>query len=333
MIGHRYRDIRTVLVESDASLRRGLRSVLVENGMREVVHGQGVRVMLDAIEQEMFDLILCDVSLLGPEFAKVMQEIRQNRIGRNPFVVIVATALEPTESRVMGTLNGGVDDLLSKPASITQLLDRVGHLVHGRKPFVATDTYVGPTRRRFVRPGENDHDLVHVPNTMRDKMVEHLPELELQRRISEGVIRVAEKKLQSPLTGLDSLISSSLERFETGGDSERLRRDFDHLLDWGRELEQRKREAGWGSVAALIEALVELVERITQSPSRPRRADLEALSKLGVMIRRKVAIEQFASLPPRPAAPSTPSGVQVPRGFGDMAARGRARQTESFGAH
>src|SRR3546814_14054009 len=83
----------------------------------------------------------------GGDACAMVQAIRHNQLGSNPFVPIIFTTWEADADVVRRVVDSGADDLLIKTLSPAQLLTRINSLVSQRKPFIVTSDYYGTQRR------------------------------------------------------------------------------------------------------------------------------------------------------------------------------------------
>jgi DNA-binding response OmpR family regulator len=286
-----FRSVRAALVEGNATLRGEMRAALVEKGIREPIVCKSMDKFIDIAGQEVLDLVVCDSGAFGAEFSAAMQRIRQNALGGNPFVVVIATLQDASLSQVQMALNGGVDDLLRRPAPAKRIIDRIDYLVKDRKPFVTTRGYVGPTRRSFSRANENESELLAVPNTLRSKVVDKVSDASLKKAIKSAVAGLKDKMAQHPLSGIDRLIQRALAW--QGGSGEELRRDFVYLNTLATEMSIHYRGGPYDHIADLAMALANLSKKIAdQAPAALRQIDLDLLSNLGSVIRSSIAAEE-----------------------------------------
>ena len=58
-------------------------------------------------------------------------------------------------ARVMAARDAGVTEFLTKPISAKGLYQRIVNVVFNPRPFIRTETYFGPDRRRNVNPNYN----------------------------------------------------------------------------------------------------------------------------------------------------------------------------------
>src|SRR4249919_1905029 len=107
--------MRILVVEDDALLAEGLKSVLVRAGhaVEHVALGKHADTLL---AEQKFDLVVLDVGLPDIDGFEVLRRLRQRRSSAN---VLVLTARDAVEDRVHG-LDIGADDYLTKPFSVTE---------------------------------------------------------------------------------------------------------------------------------------------------------------------------------------------------------------------
>ena len=284
-----FRSVRAALVEGNGQLRSDMRYALLEKGVRELTACRDVESFMDIAGRETLDLVICNSNTFDGQFTPTMQRIRQNGLGGNPFVVVIATLDEPSPGQVQQALNGGVDDLMGKPAQAKKIVDRVDFLVKGRKPFIATSSYVGPTRANFAAAGA-EGDLIEVPNTLRSKVVEKASDLAVRRAIVNAAAELKEKIAEHPLTGIDRLIRRALASHSV--DDRELRSYFANLHALCQELGGHYRTAGFSHIADLAAALSKLANSIMHhTPPGPNSVDRDLLQHLSYVVRGAIASE------------------------------------------
>jgi DNA-binding response OmpR family regulator len=114
------RDCTILVVEDDASIRRGLVDALQYAGYSVLQCGDGSAAAKMVIEAAL-DLVLLDVMLPGRDGFSILEELRR---ARPTLPVIMVTARGGETDRVRGLTNGA-DDYVVKPFSALELLARV----------------------------------------------------------------------------------------------------------------------------------------------------------------------------------------------------------------
>ncbi|WP_271408535.1 response regulator [Pseudomonas sp. Q1-7] len=116
--------MRLLLVEDDNALGAGVRAGLRQEGYTIDWLTDGASA-LHALQSEDFDLVILDLGL--PRLDGV-QVLRQLRAGGATLPVLVLTARDALEDRVMG-LDAGADDYLIKPFDLNELKARLRALL------------------------------------------------------------------------------------------------------------------------------------------------------------------------------------------------------------
>jgi DNA-binding response OmpR family regulator len=113
-----------LVVEDDTRIARVVERALTDAGHRVVVAYDGVEGLTHA-ERGLHDLIVLDWMLPEMDGVQVARELRRLKV-RTPILML--TARDAVPDRVKG-LDAGVDDYLTKPFALEELLARVRALV------------------------------------------------------------------------------------------------------------------------------------------------------------------------------------------------------------
>ncbi len=178
-----YETADTLIYDPVAAHRNGTRSVLYTLGFRNIETCTTVEALNEAIRRTPPDLAVCEAQGAVDELCDMIQMLRQGISGHsNPFLVIIVTAWEKSNSLVQRVLNSGADDLLLRPFSTALLRKRIDTHVERRKQFVITTDYVGPDRRSDPTRA-NSAELFQPPNSLKMKAAEGLNMHEVNARL------------------------------------------------------------------------------------------------------------------------------------------------------
>ena len=111
-----------LVIEDEAAIRRGLTEVLEAKGHRVQAAASGIEGLELALAGRAPDLVLLDIMLPGLGGFEVLRGIRASTPG---LPVIMITAKGQEADKVLG-FELGVDDYVTKPFSVLELLGRVG---------------------------------------------------------------------------------------------------------------------------------------------------------------------------------------------------------------
>ena len=144
---------RILIAEDDIAIARALRDSFRASGFLVSVVHDGTLV-LGALQQHRYNLLLLDLMLPGLDGVEVCREIRQARI---TVPILMLTARDSLRSRVEG-LDAGADDYLTKPFETAELMARVRallrrHHVVKSNEIEISDLYINVVHKVVRRGG------------------------------------------------------------------------------------------------------------------------------------------------------------------------------------
>lgn len=116
--------VRILVVEDDLSLGEGLVTALKRDGYTVDLLSDGIHA-LQALENEVFDLVVLDLGLPRLDGLSVLKQLRSDK---KKVPVLILTARDALEDRIIG-LDMGADDYLMKPFDVTELKARARALL------------------------------------------------------------------------------------------------------------------------------------------------------------------------------------------------------------
>lgn len=189
-------DVEIHVGDPNEQVRDSLRSIMRAEGMRRISTFIRFEDFIENLKKTTPDLLLLADDFDDTIF-DVVRDIRNFRLGNNPFTVITMMIAQDNEVGMKKVIQCGADDVLIKPLAPGKLLDRIGHLAFNRLPFIATTDYVGPERRR-----QNDRPSIiprfDVVNTLKDKAEgRRMTTVQLTRAVNLGMRDVLTAQLDS----------------------------------------------------------------------------------------------------------------------------------------
>jgi DNA-binding response OmpR family regulator len=271
---------RVVLADQRTQLRGTLKIALNHCGMENIEHTGSLEKVAESIEQGTGpDLLICDMGLDGGNACKLLSDIRQNEVGRNPFLCVVGVTWSATSEDIENAMSSGVDYLISAPLSPQQVIDRIKALIRNRAPFVATSGYVGPERRSADRIPPNSRSMV-VPNTLKEKLSGNWNAARLQRDIEISIGDLMTRKIAHQASQIVKL-AALIEEQRTKQTPEKIDSAIAVLSSVVHEMDRLLTKRRYEHILELSTACVSGIEKITNGGISGGGKELQLLKELG----------------------------------------------------
>ncbi|WP_319533574.1 response regulator [uncultured Cohaesibacter sp.] len=144
--------LRFLVVEDNAHMRRVLRTLINGFGAREVSEAEDGATGLELFQSTQPDIVITDWFMpifSGIELTRMM---RNRDSSANPTVPIIMLTGHSEKKKVVDARDAGVTEFLCKPISANALYARVANCLVNPRPFIKAAGYYGPDRRRFANP-------------------------------------------------------------------------------------------------------------------------------------------------------------------------------------
>ena len=190
-------DVEIYLGEPNEQVREGMRGIMRDYGLRKTRTFARIDDLLNAVKEVPPDVLIV-ADDMDPKLFDAVRDIRHYRIGRNPFLMITMMVKAENDAAVKRAMLAGADDVMIKPVAPGKMLDRLEHITLHRLPFIVTNDYLGPERRKAgdVRPS-NIRQLI-VVNTLKAKVEgKRMTMAELGRAVESNMNDVMAARLDS----------------------------------------------------------------------------------------------------------------------------------------
>jgi DNA-binding response OmpR family regulator len=271
--------VKVLLCDNDPYMRQGLRNALVNEGYKDVRAVGRLSMVRDIIAATLVDLLILDVEAPDGDAIALVADIRNSRLGRNPFLPIVFVTWDTVPSTISRAAGSGADFILMKPLSPAQLFARIESLVSERKPFVATPGYIGPERREKERWGDTRH--FEVPNTLRDKLDgKAIDPAAISDMIDLIVHEMNDSRLKLAAFKLAAIVDAASGVYEKKATLAGLENAFATMAVTAREIGS----LGAGDLAKLCASLIRIARTVLQDPAAVDAKQIELLRPLSQSI-------------------------------------------------
>ena len=273
-------DVDIYIGDPNEQIRESMRSMMRAEGLRRARTFSRMDDLMTAVKEVSPDLLVLadDVS---PNVFEIIRDIRQFRVGRNPFVMITMMVSADSDLSTKKAILAGCDDVMIKPVSPGRLLERVSHFTFNRLPFIATTDYLGPERRRQGDTRPSAIKQLTVVNSLKAKAEgKKLSQAELVRAVDNCMNDVMAARLDSHGLKLGYICNLILKAYE----EKRIDKAVEeHLLILVSVLEDAGRTAkgiGEPELATICTQLARQVEETAEHYENPTDAELGTIRKL-----------------------------------------------------
>lgn len=155
--------LKILLVDDNQHMRLLLTEILRAIGVRQVYEATDGAEALSLLRKVAIDVVFTDLSMRGLDGIDFVNLLRRSPDSPNPFCPIVMITGHSTARRAHEARDAGVNEFLVKPVTARGVIHRLTLLIENPRPFVRTEDYFGPDRRRrddprYAGPRRRDDD-------------------------------------------------------------------------------------------------------------------------------------------------------------------------------
>jgi len=198
--------LRIMVVEDDPKVAHAVSSSLRDRGLHTMRCDTGEEA-IQQFEKERVDLVVLDLGLPGMDGIDVLQHIRAKT---RKLPVLILTARDAVTDRILG-LDGGADDYLVKPFSLSELLARIRALARrvemGRQSTLTCHDLELDIPTRVVKRAGTLLELSPREFQLLQYLLEHQGEVVTRLMLAEDVW-----KYTSRVTPIDNIIDVQISR-------------------------------------------------------------------------------------------------------------------------
>jgi len=145
-------ELRFVVADDNAHMRRIVRTLLRAFGSREIYESEDGASGLEAVEAYSPDILISDIKMPIFDGIELTRMIRNPDGCKHPFLPIIILTAYSEKKHVIAARDAGATEFLCKPVSAMALYRRIQNVVAKPRDFIRTNSYFGPDRRRYINP-------------------------------------------------------------------------------------------------------------------------------------------------------------------------------------
>ena len=210
--------------EKNYAARQQLRDLFIAQGVKQIVSHSTISSLRDVIAELPPDLLII-ADDFDPGVFDLVRAIRFQKLGDNPFMLISMLINPARREGLERAIEAGVDDIIIKPVSADRVQERLRLVTFHRRPFIATEGYVGPERKT-----EDDsvrHKRIPVVNTLFEKVQgREMDKFALRAAVEGSLQKVLQAQLDQQSFRLGEVCERLVQAYDTRAISEDTQNDL-----------------------------------------------------------------------------------------------------------
>jgi CheY-like chemotaxis protein len=147
-VGYALDKLRVLIVDDNAHIRELLRTILQTVGAGMIDVAGDAATAFDSYCRREYDVVFTDSGMAPVSGLEFVDMIRTSPKSPNPYVPIIMLSALSDEEGIKAARDHGVTEFLAKPFTAEIVLKRLEAVIENPRPFVRTQTFFGPDRRR-----------------------------------------------------------------------------------------------------------------------------------------------------------------------------------------
>lgn len=148
----RYDLLKVLLVDDNHHMRVLLAEILRALGVKEIHEANDGAEGLQMMRNHAVDIVMTDLSMQPLDGIDFVRLLRNSPDSPNQLAPVIMITGHSTFARVNEARDAGVNEFLAKPLTARGVVERIHQVVENARPFVRTNDYFGPDRRRRADP-------------------------------------------------------------------------------------------------------------------------------------------------------------------------------------
>lgn len=140
--------LHVLLIDDNQHMRAITSAILQSAGIKKVREAADGASALEILRDHPVDLVIVDFNMFPLDGVEFTRLVRNSPDSANPYLPIIMMTGHSEKSRVTEARDAGVTEFVVKPITAKAILDRIQAVIFRPRPFVKTDGYFGPDRRR-----------------------------------------------------------------------------------------------------------------------------------------------------------------------------------------
>jgi two-component system, chemotaxis family, chemotaxis protein CheY len=145
-------NLHIMIVDCHVPMRRILWGILREWNINNIVEAVNGQEALDKMGRSSADVLITEYKMHPIDGLELTKTIRSGESGADPYLPIILISSYTEMKTILDARDAGANEFLAKPISAKLVYDRLRMIIENPRPFVRTEGFMGPDRRRHTQP-------------------------------------------------------------------------------------------------------------------------------------------------------------------------------------
>ena len=156
--------IRFLLVDDNVHMLNIVRALLRGFGAVTIFEARNSQDALQRLRNDAIDIMILDYVIGEEDGVEFLKRVRREQDSPTPFVPVIMLTAHTERTRVEAARDAGVNEFCTKPVTANDMLRKVSMVIEHARPFVRSQGYFGPDRRRRADDGYSGPDRRNPPS-------------------------------------------------------------------------------------------------------------------------------------------------------------------------
>lgn len=145
--------VRFLLVDDNVHMMNIVKTVLRGFGATLVLEARSAGEALGMLRHDAIDIVILDYLMEEEDGVAFVRRVRTAPDSPAPYVPIIMLTAHSERARVEAARDAGATEFCAKPVTAADMLKKIAAVIDHPRPFIRSDAYFGPDRRRRQEPG------------------------------------------------------------------------------------------------------------------------------------------------------------------------------------
>jgi two-component system chemotaxis response regulator CheY len=144
--------VRFLIVDDNVHMLNIVKTILRGFGALHVFESKDPTDALNRLRNDAIDVVILDYLMGEEDGVAFLRKVRTSAESPSPYVPVIMLTAHSEKGRVEAARDAGVTEFCAKPVTASDMMKKVAAVIDRPRPFIRTESYFGPDRRRRDDP-------------------------------------------------------------------------------------------------------------------------------------------------------------------------------------